>query len=362
MSYKIVHFSSSIQGRQFATSTIKQRVREKKKNMRIQFRQMIRDYKQLYSQGKDLEEVDKLFQADLVMMLQEALQLIKDGGNLNQVLGIASIVPETRRTCMKVQILIKKVNKFLKQNGYLNKTLQQQYTAALKELIDAVTTKVKGDQLNHEELEKSDEEVEDEMAKNSEEITQVNSSSSKAKIYILNFSAEDLDEVLDSKEIDDVDIEDIQSDKVILNADSLPKAFSGAHSYKRRFKSFNSDQVAVTLRGPRDDSRSDDDLALEYLDKAITEGKLTAAPTEFNMDVLKDGDEVEFKIYMPASMVMSSDPMIFNGSEPNPVSAILAHETLSTSDLIELENLLMAHPEWRDIEGIPESIKSIFHG
>lgn len=359
MSYKVVHFSSSIQGRQFATSTIKQRVREKKKNMRIQFRQLIKDYKNLYAQGKDLEEVDKLFQADLVMILQEALQILKDGGTLNQILGIASLVPETRKTCMKVQILIKKVNKFLKQNGYLNKTLQQQYTSALKDLIEAVTTKVKGNQINSEELEKSDEE----LAQESEEMTQVNSTASKAKIYILNFSAEDLDEVMDSEDIEEVDFEDIQSDKVVLNADCLPKVFSGVKSYKRRFKSFNSDQVAVTLRGPRDDNRSDDDLALEYLDKAITEGKLTAAPTEFNMDVLKEGDEVEFKIYMPASMVMTSDPIVFNGDQGvNPVSAILAHETLTVSDLIELEDLLMDHPEWRDIEGIPESIKFIFHG
>lgn len=342
MAYKSVSFcaggSSDKVAKNFTTSLIKQRLKSEKKPMKYRFRRLIRNYKSLFKSGAD-EALENLFKKDLILLISEAVSEVQsNGGTLNRALALTQLVPETRKISNQINLIVRRAGKFYERNGYLNKALQVSFNDLLKELIGEITDVVKSDSLTEEAIDREPELV-----------------AASAKKFSANrltlFGSEDqITEILDSIDLDELNISDITSDKIYLNEDSVPEILSDKFTkFASRCKSFNSEMKCLTVY-------STENSVDEVVKKLEESDYVNLKGGKFNYDFSKGESSNRYVVYLDASEFLKSDESngVYEGDvKPESVKVFdevvidefpevfeLIDEGLSTSNLMKLDRLV----------------------
>lgn len=361
---KVVHFCAGGGSRpdlkNFTTALVKQRAREFKKSLKFRFRQLIRDYRTLFKQGKDLDILEKQFKNDLFLLMQEAIQDVtsKAGNTINRALGMTAVVPDTRKVSNKINVVVRRVDKFYKKNGYMNKQLTTQFNELFVELIDIIAKSVMGDNINEEALGKEDydENEVEEMALAASATKRF--SATKVTLFAAKESIEDL---INSEDLEDIN--EMSDDSITFDGDEIPETFSAkASKISRRVKTFNSNMKPISIKLESDESMP---IAfanlIEYL---VHEGILKGRKHDYNYDAVKDGNFIKFTIYVDEDNYQptpdqvgiyegkelpdEAEPLVMSKSDPNPEPkgeefmevTTLIDEGLSTMNMFKLEKIV----------------------
>lgn len=355
MAFKTVIFSASgkihddmnISTKQFSVSTIKQRIRENKKNLRTRFRNFIRDYSKLVKQGKDLDELKKEFNKDLVLLLSEAADGVGKGITINRALNLTALIPATRPISNKINIVVRKTAKDYDQKGYIRPNLQIQFNDLLKELMVDITEKVFGGQVAEGLVDEPDD---------MEDLEEVDASAKKfSSSKITVFSSEDeVDEFMNLEDIDEMNVDDISEGRITFCSDVVPKRFSSTKQ-SHRVKAFNSGMKSICFLAPMGIVTEVTSAAIDWMKANKV---LLSQKSDFNYDAEPYGDD-KLKIVLYANgsdLNLENQNAIFDGKElpqgaevydhvastPSPYQGIydLIDAGLTTSSLMKIEKLI----------------------
>lgn len=327
--------------KEFSVSSIKQRLIEDKKGIRVKFRNLIRDYRKVFQSAKESEvsEIRNLFNKDLVILLSEAVERAEKGQTLNQTLGLTQLIPSARKLSNRLNILVRKIGKFYNQNGYMNKQMQTQFNDLFTQLITAINDAVYKNEINEDEL-------------NNENAVEPKKFS--AKRITFTASKEDIDSLMDKVDMDDVDADDnsvtVPEEQGNQVADMI--AFS---SMKYRTKMFSSEYVPVTFVVNTVPNESYADTLSDVLNLMNNRGFIGTYDPNYNFDVipLKD-NTIQYIVYMDPTKIVLNDASanqgIYKGKElPADYKLLYENTNTSNSKVTTAYNNIVANPENKEM-------------
>lgn len=306
----------------FSVSSIKQRLIEDKKGIRVKFRNLIRDYRKVVQSAKESEvsEIRNLFNKDLVLLLSEAVERAEKGQTLNQTLGLTQLIPSARKLSNQLNILVRKIGKFYNQNGYMNKQMQTQFNDLFTQLITAINDAVYKNEINEEEL-------------NNEDVVEPKKFS--AKRITFTASKNDIDSLMDKVDMDDVDVDETSVTVPEEQSNQVANmiAFS---SMKYRIKMFSSEYVPVTFVVNAVPNESYADILSDVLNLMNNRGFIGTYDPNYNFDVipLKD-NTIQYIVYMDPTKILLNDASASQGiyiGKELPTDYKLLYESANTSN------------------------------
>lgn len=300
--------------KKFSVSSIRQRVKEKKFSLKIQFRFMIRDYRKVFQSAKegDIGNIKKLFYEDLLMLFSEAVNGKNKQINLNRELMITSLVPTSRKVVNQLNIVTRKIDKFYTRQGYINKQMQIEFTKLMKSLAMLVLDAVYKGEIDEEQLSEENDEKVIEMHPRSQ--YRLAACATKSGRCIL-FAAEDvIDEIISDYDLDE-EIEDANTNSLTLFGSMDTKSLPAEAKMSRRIKAFSSNFIAVKFIVENKDSEDLDDLLSDAIQLMNQKGVVSTIDPEYNYDAEKYGDNaILFTVYFPENKTqLTKDASESNG-------------------------------------------------
>lgn len=354
MSYKTVRFCAgggiNKTVKEFSTSSVQQRLKESRKSLKVRFRQLLKDYKQLFKRGgEDVSDLEKLFKKDLILLLSEAVNEVQtSGGTLNRVLGLTQSVPDARSISNRINIVVKKAGKYYAKTGYLSKALQIEFNDLFDKLIESIVSSVVNDKV-------VDEDVEDDVQTTEEFSKTKNFSSTRLVLFA---SEDQIEVVMNSIDLDDLPVVDVEKDRILLMGNNIPDVFKGKFSkFTSRCKSFNSDMKVITVHVDDSQGIQSGNLVSEIIESLKVNGFINTQK-EINHDVEQRAGYTKYVFYLDNSEFFKSDeskgvylgkidlenPVLYSIGEDIPEEFIkvftLIDEGLGTANLLKVEKLL----------------------
>jgi len=290
----------SMHQKNFSLSNVQMKVKDNRKSLKMRFRTMIRDYTNMFKKSHD-EALEKTFKQDLMIILQEAFANVMDGqGTLNMNLGLTMLVPGARKINNKLNLLLKKINKFFKKQGYLSPMLQKQFYKMIPELIQAIADKVGSGEVNEEELNKDTDETEESQ----NEPRMVAASSSKR--ISMSGSEETIEQLMNQIDLDEYPVEEVTPDTIVFASDKIPDIFKSMKftGMKYRSRCFNSEMANITFVMAKldgDDYQSLFEKAIRMLKlRGIISIKVDPNNLDYSANDLEDGN-VKYTVSLMAS-------------------------------------------------------------
>lgn len=270
----------------FSMSTVQMKVKDNRKSLKMRFRMLIRDYTNMFKRSHD-EAIEKTFKQDLMIILQEAFANVMDGnGTLNMNLGLTMLVPGARKINNKLNLLLKKINKFFKKQGYLSPMLQKQFYQLVPELIQSICDKVGSGEVNEEELNKDDEDT----------TTQKRVAASSGKRLFMTGSEDTIEQMMNQIDLDEYPVEEVTPDTIVFATDKLPDAFKSLKftGMRYRCRCFNSEMVNIVFVMPKvegEDYQSTFEKAIQMLKlRGIVGTKVDPNNLDYSANDLDDGN------------------------------------------------------------------------
>lgn len=132
----------------FSAATIKERLRLKGRGARVQLKYLVLDYKRYWNANKakiseaDQKQLIQLFVNDLMQLFNQIIPSIKEGKQLQNLLGLSTISPNLNKVAQQLSMAYRLALKSEETSGAPQKnryiTLKNKYLEFLKALIPVV--------------------------------------------------------------------------------------------------------------------------------------------------------------------------------------------------------------------------------
>lgn len=289
--------------KKFSVSTIRQRMKEDAKTEKVQFKNIIIDYRKVFNSLDKVEDVEEikssksLFFKDVLMLLSDVINEKKD---LNTTLGISSIIPAARKSLNKLRILVNRINKFYQKNQYLNKELQIEFTTLVRELTTHIMEAVFKGEVNEEELALDTASDTKEFSTKIFKFASQGGPKNKVQLFA---SAQSIHDILSQEDMDD-SVDNLTETTIAfsgtINTDYLTKDML----VKSRVAMFSSDSFPISFVVPVTPGAktNTDELLYSALIMLQNKGIIGQLDPKYNYDAkLLDPDELQFTVYLSRS-------------------------------------------------------------
>lgn len=318
---KLVKFSAGLVVNKFSAQSIKTELKEMNKNPKARMRQLVRDYKKIFSKIKDsdTENAKKLLIRDITTLFTECMG---KGVDPIMALGLSVLIPSMRSEFNKLRSVIRKSHSQYTKNGYVSRAIQLDLSARMKSVIEAIMQLVVNNQV--------DPEVEDDATEDAEESVDTSAGVTK-------FSAEKsrIHELLNAKDFNSICDVTEKSFSVYGPVTEVPTDTVVSH---RNGPSSSTDGVLEFIGKPSTD-QSFDAYITAMMQEYAESGRISNARAFYNYEVTQDpnSDGYIFKVFMPSYMILVNDTNTEADPKWDQIKQLIEDNSLADLELLMMD-------------------------